>query len=429
MKKFLALIVVFFFMVSVVPTAFAQDADISAILKRLDNLEKENQALKTELAMVKASVPKPAPEKCETLSTAPGGVTGVICKKMPLEIYGTVYVDAAWQDSGMAEYPYNAPSEAGDDNGNFFVAARGTRFGINMDGPDVPLGENGKLLGKIEADFLGAGDDVSTSPSVRLRQAYVDLKYPSWDILAGQTWDFFAPLNPPTLNPIIMWRAGNLGIRHAQVRGTKTFSDVAGGKFTVQGGFLEGNDTSLLQVKNEIPVFAGYAYYEATIFDMPIYLGTGGLYGEQDASTNMTKQCDIWGVTFAAKITPHPMLELSAEGYYGEALAPFMSTNNISTITDNVNGKSVRSDGGWFNVCFKPFDKWKINGGAGIDNPFTETGNTAIWDYNYSIYGNVQYSLTSNCILGMEYQNYCTKYWGQNGGEGNRVQASVIYFF
>ncbi|HNX91707.1 MAG TPA: hypothetical protein PKY78_06475 [Candidatus Omnitrophota bacterium] len=445
-----------FLIVAMPVVSFAEDADLSKIMARLEKLEKENESLKSELGTVKqqlttyqskvdaqtatakaavTAAPAAAPAAGSVLTKGASALQGplevVTSKKMPIQIYGTFFGDMMWQDSNMSEYPTNAPTSTGDNKGNFYMAARGTRMGIDMIGPDVGIGENGKLLGKVEFDFLGApttNPDTNTSPVLRLRHAYADLKYPSWDILFGQTWDFFAPLNPPLLNPYILWRCGNIGIRHVQARATKTFK-VCDGTLTLQGGGLEADDSSALQIKSQMPVWAGYIAYENEIYGMPYYIGSGGVFGRQEVSSSMTKEVDIWGVTGVFKISPHKMIDVQGECYVGQALAPFMANSTVSTINDNVDGKSVMGNGGWVAVTVKPWDYLKFNGGIGVDNPFTETGNTAIWEYNYSYFCNAMYNLTPNCVLGIEYQRFRTKYWGQNGGDGDRIMTSVIYYF
>lgn len=428
--------------ISLTIPAYAQEVDLKMLMEKIDKLEKENQVLKSQLNEVKTAVSamKGAQAAAPAVQTpavlAPVTDKAPVTSQYPIKVYGYVKADMIYNDSQIGELAMTAPMEgANNDDDEFFFTARESRIGLDFTGPEIM---EGKTLAKIEADFWGSTTDSDTAPGFRLRQAYIDLKYPNWDILAGQTWDFFAPLNPSTLNFAILWRSGNMGDRHPQVRLTSKFNDIAGGTLTTQVGALETTD---MEIDTGIPpVLAGYAYYENKVYDMPYYIGAGAIYGRSricmTAPQVVTKNVDIWAATMAFKFTPIKQVTFSGEGYVGQCLAAFRAGSTVDTLVgDNDTGKAVVTHGGWAQVSWQALEKLQVNGGMGLDKPHTKPSDTIqsnenIWDYNYSFFANAKYEIIKNLYWGVEYQFFRTKYWIANdGGEANRIQTSLIFNF
>ena len=401
---------------SFVFTSPVKAADMNEVLKRLDALEKENSALKAEIYALKqiviSDIPVEVGEK-------------VITNKAPVDIklYGYIKADGIWEDSAGGELLYNASSEVSsieDDEFNF--SARETRLGLAFSGPE--FGYDGKVSGKIETDFFGGSEG---SPEIRMRQAYVKLSYPEWNVLAGQAWDFFSPLGPSTLNFAYGWRWGNLGDRHPQLVLSNKFDYVLGGTVTTKLGLMDIQNDA--QEKNAVPLSGGYIKYATDIMDMPSTIALGGIWGQTQNNTANSpgKNLDIWAGTLGMTIKVNDLFSLKTEGYVGANLAAFRSTNN-SGIDHH---KSVRSRGGFTEFKLTPTDVDEVNLGVGMDDLFTDLVTTSgtNWEYNYSLYANYKRSLSKNLILGLEYQFVRTKFSDKSKGDKNRVQTSVIYKF
>ena len=185
----------------------------------------------------------------------------------------------------------SAPSESegARDDDELLFNARDTRMGFNFSGPEVF--EEGQAKGKIEFDFAGTSDDHSTSAQPRFRPVYAQFAFPNWDILAGQTADFFSPLGADMLSTNDMRWTGNIGYRYPQLRLTNKWPGAGDGALTTQLGILETTD---LNADTGSPDFAGYATYATKIFDRAFQIGAGGMYGQQNTSDSVDRNIDIW---------------------------------------------------------------------------------------------------------------------------------------
>ncbi len=409
---------------------------MTKLVERMDMLAKENKELRAELNSVKQqvgsiSIAKPGAEKVEAgkqvAEVAP--VTG----KNPISIYGFVKADAIWNNSPLGAFAASVPAQGNKYDDQFILNTKDTRLGLDIQGPEVIGG--GKTVGKLEMDFWGGTAtalgtttiDGSTSPLFRMRQAYIDLVYKNWDILAGQAWDFFSPLNPTMLNIDALWRQGNLGERHPQITGTRKWNEVLGGTVTTKLGALQTDD---LQLSSAMPVFAEYIQYDTTYRGIPITLGSGALFGRQVATTTDTRRVDAWGVTAIFKVKPLASVTLMGEGYVGSALSGFRAGSTTGATSTTATAKGVRAHGGWVQALWKPITKLELGAGLGTDQCLTDgTGTTTIWNYNSSYFTNMKYELGKNLYVGLEYQWFLTKFTQQKGGEANRVMSSLIYNF
>jgi len=343
-------------------------------------------------------------------------------------MYGFIKADVIYNDSRGNELGANAPQEgtATGENDEMHLNIRDTRIGFDITGPG--FADDGKIKGKIEMDFWGSNlGDGDNAPNPRIRQAFVDFIYNDWDLLAGQAWDFISPLNPTTLNFAILWRAGNMGDRHPQVVLSRKFDNVADGKMKVSVGIEELSD---LQANSGAPILGAYTSYENEILNRPYYVGMGALVGAQEASATVSKDVRIWGYTLAFKLGLMDKLSLKGEAYYGAGLANYRAGSPTGVIVVGDDGKAVRSRGGWAQLIYAPTEKWELSAGLGVDDVTTDGTNTiTVWDYNYThIYG-LRYKISKGLYGGLEFQHFGTKYTQQDGGDMNRVMASVIYKF
>jgi hypothetical protein len=417
--------VVFLFNV-IIPVSYASDGpnpDLAALLSRVEKLEKENANLKDQLSDIKSQL--------TAVSAAPAaagvGVAGTslpVTTKSPVsvELYGFGKVDAYYMDksnsaagTGADDFAMNAPSltTTSENNGKFGATVRETRIGLKISGVDI---NECKLSGLIETDFYGGAE---ATPELRLRQAYIKATYPKWNVLAGQTWDFFSPLIPSILNFSSLWRGGNIGDRHPQLILTKDMGEVLGGKLSVQGAIV---DSRVDSIQKAGPLSGALVKYENKVMDKPYMVYVSGLYGK-DAAAADNKKSVVSLVTGGFTLKLLEKVSLSGECFQGSDLAWARSTNNAST-----NGsKGVRSSGGWLQLTVAPFARSKFNLGGGIDqlNSSLITNGTN-WHVNSTEY---MFDITKNLMWGVEYQHLATKYQDGTKGYANRVQTSLKYSF
>jgi hypothetical protein len=100
----------------------------------------------------------------------------------------------------------------------FTMNARHSRIGLKIGGPGV--GTKGKINSIMEVDFAGGFTNSSTAarqPNLRLRNAWVELNYPKWELRFGQDWALISGPFPNTTNFVVMGCAGNLWMSYPQI--------------------------------------------------------------------------------------------------------------------------------------------------------------------------------------------------------------------
>ncbi|HNV70213.1 MAG TPA: hypothetical protein PKO06_10980, partial [Candidatus Ozemobacteraceae bacterium] len=102
--------------------------------------------------------------------------------------------------------------------------------------------------------------------------------------------------------------------------------------------------------------------------------------------------------------------------------------------TGFVDAKALKSKGGWAELTFGPFQKWRYNLGVSLDNPdddllINSTTARPMRTSNRSRWLNALYDLNEAVQIGAEYLRLETEYKNQRRGDDNRFQLSFIYKF
>ncbi len=362
-----------------------------------------------------------AEEKTTVLTKVPVG----------LKLYGFIKVDVVFNDSAGDTLIMNAPweGELKDDN-QFNITSNWSRIGFIFDG--TPIGESGKVSGKIEADFWDSSDY-----DLRLRQAFLTINYAKWSLLAGQTWDFFSPFGIGSLNDGYGWHSGNLGSRHPQLVFSTDCAKSSAGKVTLKLGAVDTQDDE--QETTGYPVCGGLIGVERIISGISVNVYYASVFGT--ARHTDGAELEISAQTTGMKLKLCEWLSLNGEGYRGYKLEDFMAGSKIG-VSD---GSEVRTRGGWLEGVIKLSDKLKATGGAGIDDVYPNrlaadkfpTGNgketkgidDTLWHQNVMHYVNLKYKAAPNLTYGLEHQCFITQYADGIEGKINRIQGSMIYSF
>jgi hypothetical protein len=437
------------------------EVTLDDLLKRIEALEQENATLKGEVMALKdkqasqnEQILQVQSQATKAVASATGSATpspagNFLKTKFDTELYGFIGVAGVYSDadaapssstnSSIVVFNSARPTGTAFSGGaakrvsSFNFSAQDTRLGLNYKFPDLENG--GKVGGKIEMDF-SANNGPTYQP--RLRLAYGQVDYDKWAVTAGQAWDIFAPLNPNMLNSAILWRAGNIGYRHAQLYLTNKWGDILGGKFTSKIGISDADDP--LQENSGMPVYQAYAGFDTTILGTKTTLGVGGIYGKNSTSILGAKgprNNNIYATVVGVTLKFTDWLNWKAEGYTGAKLEDFLagSPTGITNTTTIANSKSVRTMGGFMELTYNPFKKVETNFGMGIDNnnadayiPNTVDRQT-IWKTNRTFYTNVKYSLTKDLLLGVEYQRFETNWLDGFSSNSDRVETAIIYKF
>ena len=449
--------------------AFAETT-LDDVLKRVEALEKENAALKSEVLELKDK--QSAQEsKIASVQAAPAPVAAAVPSvnfvksKLEVALSGFIKADMAYSDAeaGTTNQEslviYNAPrnpSKAGNVKqklGDFNMSGADTRFDVDVKAPEMDKG--GKISGRVEFDFANTSvqQAAGSSPSYytpRLRLAYSQIDYDKWSVTAGHAWDFISPpINTNLFNSANLWRSGNFGYRHPQLFLTNKWGQALGGKWTTKVGVIDSDD--LQQENSKTPVFGAYTGYDTKILGTAASFGVGGIYGQSTTDLGGTssveggKSNDIYAVDAGMTLKFTDWLAFKTKGFMGSKLNAFLGgsatgvSNSLSpagTATPS-NTKGIRVMGGFMELTYNPIPKLETNFGMGLDDLMQDkaveqniaTTRAAVWSTNRSYYTNMKYSLSKDVLVGIEYQYFKTNWLDGMDSSDNRVETSLIYKF
>lgn len=174
-------------------------------------------------------------------STANAGYEIKISDKDKITFGGYIKVDARYVSGDVAynDFFTGSGTPLAESKSQFNLNASETRFNMKYN--------HGDVMGYIEMDFLGGGENeiVSNSHHPRLRHAFIKYK----NILAGQTWSTF--MNTSAIAETADFAGATVGlvfIRQAQIRYT-----MGNFQFSIENPESWGGDTA----EDALPDFVG----------------------------------------------------------------------------------------------------------------------------------------------------------------------------
>lgn len=408
--------------------AAASRADENEQLKaRVDSLERQVEQLTAA-----AGAPQPASTDLATKKS--------LWSSLDVQFYGYIKADAMWDSSRVTTGNYVIFVDAGGENDHEFnLTARQTRFGVRIKGPQM---DGVQTSGLIEGDFYGVGGAENKS-LFRMRHAYLQLDWPQqFSILAGQTWDVISPLYPETLNLTVLWDGGNIGHRHPQIRVSKTLDldeetnlQLAGAVSRTIGDTDEMAGAPLAGEDAGFPTLQGRVGLTFPWFGIkPTALGLSGHWGQEDYAGFGT--FDSWSLNLDVMQPVNKCLTVKAEAYVGENLDNYfggigqgvrLTRNAAGTVTGVFN--SIGDQGGWVAAALTPGQAWRFNVGFGIDDVDNADVAAGARTQNRSIFANAIYAINTNADVGFEISHWRTNYRAAAAVDDLRLQASFIYKF
>ena len=371
--------------------------------------------------------------------TAPGA--GSEAPLLTLKVYGYVKLDAAYDtqktSAGDLLY-YVLPKVNGESDNEFNMAARETRLGLALAGPDI---ENLKTTGKIEVDFYGG--NTANSPNLRLRLAYLDLAMPSDTALrAGQDWDTFMTVIPKTVNFAIMADSGALGLRRPQFRvtqdiplydKTKLVAKVAAARTIgqdIDGGMQDdGADSGYPSVQYNVCLETLLLTAKTTKLSVSGHWGNETLDSDVsnvDVDTDV-KDYNTWSMIGSLFLPLHQKVAIQGTIWQGKNLDTYYG--GIGQGINTTLQKGIGARGGYIQLVTDLTEKLNWNLIYGIDDPDNQDLNDGNRSKNQAVFTSVYYKITSAVTAAFEYAYMTTSYKGQSDASDNRFQGAMIYKF
>ena len=358
-----------------------------------------------------------------------------------LDWYGYFKLDGAYDQNLTSHGNFimwvNQRTNDADDE-QFNMTHKQTRFGFKAVGNNY---HDIDVMGNLEVDLYGSGG-TENKALLNLRHAYFSIKKQGLQLLAGQTWDLIAPLNPSTLNYSVLWNCGNLGFRRPQIRfgyssnpGNPTVVSFAAGAFRTIGDDLislslsldgESPDSQDDGTDAGIPSVQGYLDIKHTwTKGGSVRFGASGLYGQLKAETDQgnSETYKSWGGVGHLMVNLPGGYGFSGEVFTGTNLGKYNGGIGLNSQVDGLD-----AFGGWVSAWAQVAPTVKFSVGGGVDDPDEEkisSGRTK----NTCFYGNIVFTVVPGANVGVEVAQWQTDYKDQDSAKNLRAQTSFILSF
>jgi hypothetical protein len=327
-------------------------------------------------------------------------------------------------------------------NGDLGLSARESRLGLKWSFDAL----GGTFAAKLEMDFWGGFANslrAANQPNFRLRVASIDMAWKHFHFKIGNDWSIASPVNPPTINFIIMGGKGNLWMRTPYINvgmnipfaedGPSLHIDIAAARAeSGDGGGIGPRDSYLDGAGlGEIMKLPHLHYRVAFKYQKLLELGVSGIFGVEDAVgsdptlyTLTNEYLPSYFVSGELKLNIK-MLSLSGEFFRAANVDQFLGSlitqdsyysQNTGTMEETQEARP--SMGGWLSLGLKIEPaSLAINIGGGFEKILDTSGLTFSTglpgiDYSFAngaemqwnIFGNVWYNIFPQFKLGLEAQ-------------------------
>ena len=365
--------------------------DMQKILDRLDQLEKQNQALlieihelrnelQSEAAPGAQSPPGEAPlaermavQESRTAEMAQSKIEA--SHKMPVTLTGMLLFNAFknGEYGGGFQYPLGAASTSG--TANTGATLRQTILGLKFNGPDLPGG--GKVSGFFNMDFWG-GTSSASNNLFRIRTAMVDLTWGNTTISVGQEKPIVSPREPVTLAQVglsPLTDAGNLWLWQPQARIEQRIHFGEDSGLVAQAG--------LYQTSESYPINGAPAYASTLERSRPAYQGRVELFkGSENRRFEIApglslSDSHVAGTTASSRLftldwlaRPVSRLEITGAFFHGDNAAGLGGLRQAFTVLPDGTVLPVHVNGAWGQVAVfaAPRLSFHVYGGEEADH-------------------------------------------------------------
>ncbi len=422
----------------------APDA-LSRILERLDELEKQNKALLSEIqtlreelhhgTMTATADSQAREEKAEIAEqqiTEQAQTKVEASQRFPISLTGMLLFDSFVSKGSNDELFLNT-------YGDYTLAGSGggatlsqSIIGLDFRGPNIWGG--GRVNGFLSMDFYGGE---GSSYEFRIRRGVVSFDWKNRSLTFGQDKSIIAPLQPTSFARVgvpPLSGAGNLWLWRPQVTYEERIPLSPSTKATLQASIFETDESYTA------PFLAGSWYVTP---DRPAVQArvqvehtwgegkkiSGGLAG--DGSTSHVLGASVPSRVLSADLAVKPLrwLEISGTLLRGKNFANLGGVPGGVTINSGQTVVPIRGSAGWLQASFPVTRRltFDVYSGRQLNN-----------DRDLSAYGvsktetlagNILYRLAPNVVLGLEAARNRVEYLNALEFWANRYDATVAYLF
>ena len=473
--------------VEAAPSDAVTQADLQAIIRRLNALEAENKAQAARIAelesqnkrlsAIAAETERKVAQGCGERAVVPDegtktNETGRIWTLADGSKFhladATAGIFQPLSDGGLKVTPYGwlafeavhnthktesdiytdwvRPRRNGGHNGDHetVFSMNDSIIGLNFGTPEEY--EGWKFNGKFEFD-LANGD--ANHPGFHFRHLYfaMDNEEKGWNILFGQTWHLWKMVSPSEIDGAWMEQTGHPYRRSPQVRVTKRWKwddsslEIRAG-LVKNGNGMGGDrdhDDNADNTASAWALFEGAIVYDHRAFwedsDRRWLVGLAGMYGRDKYRSGPDMGSDEYDSDMVMLAGALPFLDkfkLTGQIFAGENLGGVQAGvgQTIATYGLARKGREVSTIGGFVDLKYELSDKWAFAVGYGFDDPTdSEAKDAADRIYNARAYADIFYKFNDNLHFAFEYARLQTRYYYEGDADDDRFQFTAYYDF
>lgn len=288
----------------------------------------------------------------------------------------------------------------------------------------------GDLHAELDVDFFGGQlGNGRTSPLLRIRRAFGEMKWERASILIGQEGPLVADVNPRGLATVGIpgyAAAGNLWLWIPQIRVGYDLSSGDGVRFGVDVAALAPTTEEAQTTFGTTPNTAERSGRPMLEGRLRARWGEGGELAVGGHTGSLATPGDTLlttsGVVVTGIVPLGGSLELRGEWFSGKGLVG-LGGGGIGQ-PFNSDGEPLESTGGWAQLNIEAGPRWEFGVGFGYDDPngtATDEGATTFRDKNTQYGARIQWR-PAPVIFAFEYRHFATE-WG--GGIGERTASHL----
>lgn len=413
------------------------------ILKRLDDLEKQNAQLLAEIKALRETVAQQqsadavaehqevSEHRIEELSQTKVEAS----QRFPIQLTGTVLFNAFKNgaNSGGDENPTYASLVAGGRNSGGTL--RQTVLGFKFAGPRTFMG--GNVSGSLFMDFFG-GSSLSLDHLLRLRVATIQIAWPNTTFAVGQDKPLVSRREPNSLAQVgvsPLTDAGNPWLWQPQARVEQRFRLAKNTELKAEAGIFqtaETNSEAIEEITAPVRIEPSRPSFETRI---SIKQTWGESRSIEIAPVFHTSTSHINGTSipsrlygFDLSIKPAAKFEITGLLFKGKNFGNLGALGSFN-ITPQGAVIPVRGSGGWMQLRYLATQKLSFNlYGGQQDQKDVDLQSGQIGKNQYYA-GNTMYLLAPNVIAAFEFGQNRTTYLGQGNRLNNHYDLALGYLF